>query len=102
MARTANTPKVAGARNAGKQCAVTKRSASGRIAKQLMLTNPRLTLSQQFAEREHRIQERISILCGAGPITDSALKIAEAEADAWVREYNGITEPKIEKQKELF
>jgi len=65
------------------------------------MVNPRLTLSQQFEEREHRVWERLGILCGDGPITESAHQIAEAEADAWVREYNGVTEPKIEKQKEL-
>ena len=66
------------------------------------MIHPRLTLSQQFAEREYRVSERLGILCGAGPITESARQIAESEADAWVREYNGVTEPKIEKQKELF
>ena len=65
------------------------------------MIHPRLTLSQQLVEREYRIQERLGILCEDGPITESALKIAEAEADEWCRRYNGIKEPK-EQQKELF
>jgi len=65
------------------------------------MIHPRLTLSQQFKEREHRVSERLGILCGDGPITESDRRIAEAEADAWVREYNRVSEPKIEKQKEL-
>jgi len=43
----------------------------------------------------------LGILCGDGLITKSDRRIAEAEADAWVREYNRVSEPKIEKQKEL-
>jgi hypothetical protein len=41
-------------------------------------------------------------LCEDGPVTESALKIAEAEADAWVRAYNGVTTEPKEQQKELF
>jgi len=66
-----------------------------------MLINPRLTLCQQFTEREHIISNRLGSLCEDGPVPESARQIAESEADAWVREYNGVSEPKIEKQKEL-
>ena len=66
------------------------------------MTHPRLTLSQQCEEREHIISNRLGSLCEDGPVTESALKIAEAEADAWVRAYNGVTTEPKEQQKELF
>ena len=67
------------------------------------MIHPRLTLSQQFAEREHRISNRLGSLCEDGPITESARQIAESEADAWVREYNGVKPPEpVPTQQNLF
>lgn len=49
-------------------------------------TKDALTPSEIKKERSYRIEERISILCGANQPTDEQIALATKEADDWMNE----------------
>lgn len=47
-----------------------------------------MTLTEMAAEWEFRKQERLGILCGDGTPTLEQIKMAEGDADRWLREFS--------------